>query len=265
MSLPTEAELGRAGVRLAVDGPVATVTLDRPDKRNSQTPTMWATLAAIGAGLPEDVRVVVLKGAGPSFSAGIDLGMFGPDGLPGERAFNEVLAGSDEEVADGIEVYQQGFVWLHDPRFVTIAQVHGHAIGAGFQLALACDLRVVSDDVGFCMKEPALGLVPDLAGTKPLVAVVGYARALEMCATARVVGAAEAHAVGLANAVVPVAELDDTVADLVAALLAHQPGAVRATKALLQSAAATDLETQRRLEREAQVRRFREIMPQPAR
>ena len=67
--------------------------------------------------------------------------------------------------------------------------MRGYAIGAGFQLALSCDLRVVADDAQFSMKESALGLVPDLTGTKPLVESVGYARALEICATARMVGA----------------------------------------------------------------------------
>ena len=109
------------------------------------------------------------------------------------------------------------------------------------------------------MKESALGLVPDLTGTKPLVESVGYARALEICVTARMVGAREAVDIGLATAAVPAAELDATVADLVAALTAPMPGAARGTKALLQGAAAHDLDTQRRVEREAQVGRFREL------
>ena len=137
--------------------------------------------------------------------------------------------------------------------------VQGHAIGAGFQLALSCDLRVLADDAQLCMKESALGLVPDLTGTQPLVALVGYSRALEICATARYVGAEEAMAIGLANVVVPRAELDATVNDLVGALTAALPGAVRETKALLLGATQRPLEEQRRLEREAQVRRFREL------
>ncbi len=111
------------------------------------------------------------------------------------------------------------------------------------------------------MKESALGLVPDLTGTKPLVEAVGYARALEICATARMVGAAEAVDIGLALTAVPADQLDATVADLVAALTAPLAGAVSETKRLLQSAAATDLDEQRRLEREAQARRFRELAP----
>ncbi len=145
------------------------------------------------------------------------------------------------------------------PRFVSIAAVQGHAVGAGFQLALSCDLRVVTDDVQFSMKEPALGLVPDLTGTKPLVEAVGYQRALEICATTRTVGAEEAVSIGLALAAVPVDRLDGTVADLAQALTTHVAGAVAETKALLQSATEQDLETQRRSEREAQVRRFREL------
>ena len=138
--------------------------------------------------------------------------------------------------------------------------MHGYAIGAGFQLALACDLRVVADDVKFCMKEPALGLVPDLTGTKPLVDLVGYSRALEICATARYVEADEAHQLGIATAVVPRAELDATSADLVEAVLASNAGAVRETKALLLGAGGRDLEEQRLAERQAQVRRFRELV-----
>ena len=139
--------------------------------------------------------------------------------------------------------------------------MQGYAIGAGFQLALSCDLRVVTEDAQFCMKESALGLVPDLTGTKPLVEAVGYARALEICATARMVGAAEAVDIGLALTAVPADQLDATVADLVSALTAPLAGAVSETKRLLQSAAATDLDEQRRLEREAQARRFRELAP----
>ena len=158
-----------------------------------------------------------------------------------------------------IDEFQQGFTWLRDPRFVSVAAVQGYAIGAGFQLALSCDLRVLTEDAQLCMKESALGLVPDLTGTKPLVECVGYARALEICATARMVGAAEAAAIGLATAVVPAAELDATVADLAGALTAPLPGAVRETKALLLGAAARTPDEHRRSEREAQTRRFREL------
>ena len=120
--------------------------------------------------------------------------------------------------------------------------------------------RVVADDVRFCMKEPALGLVPDLAGTKPLVDLVGYSRALEICATARYVESDEARHLGIATVVVPRAELDATSTDLVEAVLATSAGAVRETKALLLGAGGRDLEEQRLAERQAQVRRFHELV-----
>jgi enoyl-CoA hydratase/carnithine racemase len=249
----------RAGLIYDVAGPVATITLHRPDVRNAQTPTMWRALAQVGVEIPDDVRVVVVKGEGHSFSAGLDRSMLDPANTSGEESVAGLLALSDEELSATIDAYQRGFTFLRDPRFVSIAAVQGYAIGAGFQLALSCDLRVVADDARFCMKESALGLVPDLTGTKPLVECVGYARALEICATARMVGAAEAVDIGLALAAVPAAELEATVADLVAALTAPMAGAVRETKALLQGAADRSLDDQRRLEREAQTRRFREL------
>jgi enoyl-CoA hydratase/carnithine racemase len=256
----TPEDLSAAGLRYAVDGAVATVTLDRPDVRNAQTPRMWRALAALGAEIPDDVRVVVLRGAGESFSAGLDRAMLDPAGAgDGVESVAGLLVLGDDEISATIDDYQRGFTWLRDPRFVSIAVVQGHAIGAGFQLALSCDLRVVADDVRFCMKESALGLVPDLTGTKPLVASVGYARALEICATARVVGAAEALEIGLATVVCPVPELEAALADLAGALTAPLPGAVRETKALLLAASERTLDDQRRHEREAQIRRFREL------
>lgn len=257
-SLPDADALAASRLALEIEGPVAMITLNAPDKRNSQVPSMWHTLDAIGSALPTDVRVVVLRGAGSCFSAGLDLGLLSPGGVEGEE-FLDLEASSDQHIIDTIDGYQRGFTWLHDSRFITIAQVHGYAIGAGFQLALACDFRIVAEDAWFCMKEPALGLVPDLTGTKPLVELVGYARALEICATARQVSAAEAGAIGLATAVVQVEELEATTQDLIGALVAVNGDAVRETKALLQSAKVEDLESQRLLERTAQVRRFRAL------
>src|SRR3954470_5438950 len=230
----TPEDLAAAGLRYAVDGAVATITLDRPEVRNAQTPRMWRTLAAIGDEISDDVRVVLVRGAGQSFSAGLDRAMLHPSGAgDGVESVAALLSHPDDQIAETIDAFQRGFTWLRDPRFVSVAVVRGHAIGAGFQLALSCDLRVVGDDASFCMKEAALGLVPDLTGTKPLVEAVGYARALEICATARVVSAAEALEVGLATVVCPVSEMDAATADLVAALTAPLAGAVRETKALL--------------------------------
>ena len=251
--------LARAGLKLEVNGLVATITLDRAESKNSQTPATWLALRAIGAELDQGVRVVVVRGEGDSFSSGLDRRMLTPDGIDGEASLLQLLEMPDGELADTIAGYQEGFTWLRRSDIVSVAAVQGHAIGAGFQLALSCDLRVLADNAMLSMRETMLGLVPDLTGTKPLVDLVGYSRALEICATARWVSAEEAGDIGLATAVVPRGELDETVADLVAALTAPLYGAVSETKALLQSAAVLDLADQRRAEREAQVRRFREL------
>lgn len=251
--------LERAGLRLDVSGLVTTITLDRPASKNSQTASTWLALRAIGAHLDPATRVVVVRGDGDSFSSGLDRRMLTPEGVEGESSLLSLLEMPDGELADTIGGYQEGFTWLRRPDIVSIAAVQGHAIGAGFQLALACDLRVVADDAQFSMREPLLGMVPDLTGTKPLVELVGYSRALEICATARSVGAEEAREIGLATVVVARDELQQTVDELVAAVTAPLYGAVSETKALLLTAAAADLDEQRRLEREAQVRRFREL------
>jgi enoyl-CoA hydratase/carnithine racemase len=251
--------LERGGVRLEVNGLVATITLDRPATKNSQTPATWMALRAIGATLDPGVRVVVVQGAGDTFSSGLDRRMLSHEGIEGESSLINLLSMPDGELSETIAGYQEGFTWLRRDDIISVAVVQGAAVGAGFQLALSCDLRVLADDAKFSMREPILGLVPDLTGTKPLVELVGYSRALEICATTRWVTAEECHDIGLATAVVPREELSATVADLVAALTAPLYGAVTETKALLRTAASSDLEDQRRAEREAQVRRFREL------
>ncbi|GAA0444105.1 enoyl-CoA hydratase [Acrocarpospora corrugata] len=252
-------ELAEIGLRYEVDGEIATITLDRPERRNAQTFATWSALARIGENLPDQVRIVVVKGEGPSFSAGIDLRMFTPEGVPGQGSFASAASLEETTFERRIADAQRGFLWLRRPDIVSIAAVHGHAIGAGFQLALACDLRVVADDVKFCMKEPALGLVPDLTGTKPLVDLVGLPRAIELCLTARVVGADEAVRLGLAELAVPPGDLARAVRDLADALLATDRGAATATKRLLQGAQGRSLEEQAAAERKEQVIRLRTL------
>jgi enoyl-CoA hydratase/carnithine racemase len=249
---PASADLARAGLRLDLDQPApgaVTVTLSRPRRRNAMTPGMWRGLAAIGRSLPPSVRVVVICGDGPSFSAGIDLRLLGGEGVEDSEP---LPSPADPGFEDWIAACQEGFGWLHHPSLVSVAAVHGHAIGAGFQLALACDLRVLADDARLSMREPTLGLVPDLMGTKPLVDIVGLPRALELCLTGRSVAAEEARALRLAELVVPTDELDATVGDLVAAILAVDPATARATKELLAQAPGHTLEQQAAAERRAQ-------------
>ncbi|MFB6722252.1 enoyl-CoA hydratase/isomerase family protein [Kribbella sp. NPDC056345] len=248
------------GLRFSVDGPVARVVLDRPEVRNAQTPAMWRALADFGRSLPDDVRVVVLSGEGQSFSAGLDRRLIMGENDLGEEPLLSLGAKPAEEVYEIVAEFQAGFSWLRNPNIISIAAVQGHAVGAGFQLALACDLRVLTPDAKFSMREPALGLVPDLGGTQPLVQLVGYSRALEICATTRWVEAAEAKEIGLANIVVPAEELAATVKDLTDAVLTPLAGAVRETKALLLGAADRSYADQLKAEGAAQERRLKELM-----
>jgi enoyl-CoA hydratase/carnithine racemase len=252
--------LSRGGLEFDLDGPRATITLARPEVLNAQTPATWEALRLIGGSVPAAVRVVVVRGRGRAFSAGLDRQFFTArevDGLPGIAGIGRM---SDVDADAVIAGFQSGFSWLRDPGRVTIAAVHGHAVGAGFQLALACDLRLVGQDVQFCMAEPKLGLVPDLGGTYPLVHAVGYARAVEICLTGRRVGAAEAVAIGLAQQAVPTTELDAAVDAMVAALLALPAGAASETLGLLAGVAeGRDPSAALAAERAAQLRRLRSL------
>ncbi len=242
--------LRRGHVAVRFDGPVVTVSLNRPEVRNAQLPETWEALAHIGSRLDDTIRVVLVCGEGQSFSAGLDRSAFSTD----SGSLLARLAGAPPTVVDEtIAGYQRGFTWLGDPRFISIAAVCGHAVGAGFQLALACDLIVAADDAQFRMAEVSLGLVPDLGGTARLSRLVGYQRALEICATGRHVNADEAVRIGLALVSVPLAELDDAVADLAAALVESPAPAVRSIKALLGSAQHAGAEEQLAAERAAQV------------
>ncbi|MDF3302197.1 enoyl-CoA hydratase/isomerase family protein [Streptomyces tropicalis] len=251
--------LDKDGVRLTVDDAIATVTLANPAKRNAQSPALWRALTEAGRLLPGSVRVVLLRAEGKSFSAGLDRQAFTPEGFDGEPSFIDLARGGDAELDATIAEYQEAFTWWRRNDIVSVAAVQGHAIGAGFQLALACDLRVVADDVQFAMRETSLGLVPDLTGTHPLVGLVGYARALEMCVTGRAVTAEESVQSGLANVAVPLDQLDATARDLAGALLAAPRDAVIETKALLRGAQGRSYEEQRTAERAAQARRLRDL------
>ncbi len=215
---------------------ILTVRLNRPESRNAQGPALWRDLAAIGRDLAPDVRAVVLCAEGPSFSAGLDRRMLTPEGIPGEGSMLEFAQMAPEELDTLIATFQEAFTWWRRSRVVTVAAVQGHAVGAGFQLALGCDVMVVADDVQLAMKEPSLGLVPDLGGTLPLVEAVGYSRALELVVSGRWVGAQEAVRIGLALHAVPRDELEASARQVAASCATAAPGAVAATKALLRDA-----------------------------
>jgi enoyl-CoA hydratase/carnithine racemase len=186
--------------------------------------------------------------------------MFTPEGIPGDTSFGELVELDDLAMAEQISTFQEAFSAWRRPDLISIASVQGHAVGAGFQLALACDLRVCAADAMFAMRETSLGLVPDLGGTQPLVEAVGYPRALEICVTGRWVDAEEAREIGLTTIVVPPHELDAATADLASALTAPPRDAVTATKALLRTATGRSYTDQLAAERMTQVRRLRALV-----
>jgi enoyl-CoA hydratase/carnithine racemase len=230
-------------------------------RRNAQTPATWRALAQACHWLEDRADVVVLRAQGPTFSAGLDRRAFSPAGIPGELSLTDLATQDDDAVDTAIAEFQQGFRCWPEAGFISVAVVQGHAIGAGFQLALACDLRLACEDAVFEMREPQLGLVPDLGGTGPLVTAVGYPRALEICATGRSVTAAQALDWGLVQEVVPTADVDEAVARWVAALTTAPAAAVRATRALLQQAVRADPHSQLAAERAAQRLRLRALSP----
>jgi enoyl-CoA hydratase/carnithine racemase len=255
----TDDRLAAGAVELHVCDARADVVLARPQARNAQTPATWRALAAIPELLPGDVRVVVLSARGASFSAGLDRAMIDGSGVPGEPALRDLAKMPASDLSDTIAGYQRAFTWWRESDAVSVAAVQGHAVGAGFQLALATDVLLCADDAQLAMRETSLGLVPDLGGTAPLVAAVGYSRALEICATGRWVRAEEAYRLGLAQMVVGGDALAAATDDLVAALLAAPGGALSATKRLLAGATHRTRAEQLDAERTAQVGRLGEL------
>lgn len=236
------------------------IVLASPDNRNAQSPAMWRRLQAAGEhAAAAGVQVVVLSAEGKSFSAGLDRRMFTPEGIPGQASLFALTELPDDEIDTAIAEYQKGFAVFTDGPFISVALVQGHAVGAGFQLALACDLMICADDAKFSMREAAYGLVPDLTGTSRLVRTIGYSAALEICTTARWVEAQEARGLGLATAVVPATDLAAAADPLIQTVSAQVPGTAAAMKTLMRSAVTATVEEQRQVERRTQIGRLRTL------
>lgn len=211
-------------VRVETDGALATLTLARPDKRNALTREMLEELGAALQSLADDpsVHAVVLRADGPAFCAGVDLGILAE------------LAGAHEDVLRRfVDLAQRPYRLLATMPKPTIATVQGHALGAGFQLALACDLRVAATDASFAMLEARYGLIPDLGGIHHLARIAGPSVAKDLIWTARAVDGAEAHRLGLVDRLAAPAELDEAAHELARSILAHAPVAVALVKDLV--------------------------------
>jgi enoyl-CoA hydratase/carnithine racemase len=221
----------------------------------------WASLARAAEIIGEepDLSVVVLRGTGDDFSAGLDLRMLRGAAPSGEGDLRELMIKGDAEVERAIARFQRGFSCWRELPVIVVAVVTGHAVGAGFQLALAADLRILTDDAVLVMAEARLGLVPDLGGTRNLIQLVGYARALELCATAGPVDAMTAEQLGLANAVIARAELESGVAHYLDRLRAVDPRVSRSIKALMVGAGSSTPTEQLQAERNAQLPLLRRL------
>jgi enoyl-CoA hydratase/carnithine racemase len=228
-------------IKYGVHDGVATIELARPDKRNAINGQMFAELgdAAERAAADPGIRVVLVRAQGPAFSAGIDFALLGQ--LAGTRG---------ARFRTFVRTAQRAYALLAQMDKPSVAAVQGHALGAGFQLALACDLRMAAEDARFAILETRFGLVPDLGGTNRLARLIGGARAKDLVWTGRSVEADEAEEMGLVNRVVPVESLEKEAETYVRELAASPPLPVSLTKALLSRAEETPLETS--MEREAQ-------------
>lgn len=218
-------------VRVERNDGVVTISLSRPERHNAQTPGMWSDLRVIGEQLAdEDVRCLVVRGDGKSFSSGLDLAETGSTGAVGMDA---VASLGEDRVAANIERAQGAFRWIAEASFPSVAAVHGHALGAGMQLALACDLRIAAVGAVFAQPELDIGVIPDMGAAVWLPRLVGPSVALDLVLTGRRISAEEALSLGLVNQVVELDALASTVDDLARALAARPPVAVRHAKASL--------------------------------
>jgi 2-(1,2-epoxy-1,2-dihydrophenyl)acetyl-CoA isomerase len=228
-----------AEVETTRDGGVLTVTLNRPEVLNAFTKeTHKQLLAALKDARADDVRAVVLTGAGRGFCVGQDL-----------KEFRE---GADD-VADRLRGnYHPTVLAIRGLEKPVIAAVNGTAAGAGLSIACACDLRIASDAATFVPAFVNVGLVPDCGGTFFVTRLLGYARAFEWMTSGRVLSAAEAHAWGLVSEVVEAGRLAERSAEVAAEYAARATRGVGMTKRLFDRALISTLDEQLELEAQLQ-------------
>jgi enoyl-CoA hydratase/carnithine racemase len=205
-----------AEVEVARDGAVQTITLNRPDVLNAFNRALHKALReALKEARDPEVRAVVLTGAGRGFSAGQDLKEFG----------------EAPDVGDALrESYHPNVLAIRALEKPVIAAVNGVCAGAGLSLACVCDVRIAAESASFGQPEINLGIIPGFGGTQRLPRLVGTARALELNLTGDPISAAEAHAIGLVNQVVPDHELFDVTLAWARKLGGQAPLAVGAIK-----------------------------------
>jgi enoyl-CoA hydratase/carnithine racemase len=214
-------------VKVQIDGGVADVRLNRPDKLNGLDPAMFDDLVSTGRDLASDraLRAVVLSGEGRAFCAGLDFKAFFGERKPGEA--NLLAKGS----APANFAQSAAWVWSQLPVPV-IAAVHGVAFGGGLQIALAADVRVVTPDAQLSVMEIKWGLIPDMTGSQTLRHLVRLDVAKELTFTGRIVSGEEAAQLGLATRVA--ADPRATALEMAREIAGKSPDAIRAGKELFQ-------------------------------
>jgi enoyl-CoA hydratase/carnithine racemase len=236
-------------VTCSITDGVADVRLNRPDKLNAVNPAMFGALGDMGDRLKNDtsVRAVVLSGEGRGFCSGLDFSAFQamagqsddtfpPSGDDGGGARIPRGGVGDEGIVNGGQY--AAWVWYELPVPV-IAAIRGPALGAGFQIALACDFRFVTPDAKLSALEMRWGLIPDMTGTQMLPRLVGLDVARELVYTGRMVSGTEAKELGLATRVA-----DDPFEEAMAfarELAGKSPHAIRGAKRLISMAGTTPL------------------------
>ncbi len=190
-------------VRLDVDGPVATITNDNPDKHNAFDDEMDVELFEILAELAarRDIRAVIWRGEGKSFSSGRDVGSIG--NLKVDLSHHELMRRGHR----GIQK-----IWEIDAPVIVACK--GWVMGGSFQRALLCDIRVAADDARFRLPEVTYGVIPDTGGVAVLYEMAGHGVVSDMVLTGRILPAAEALALGIVSRVVPAADLDGVVREM---------------------------------------------------
>jgi len=225
-------------VLLKIEGPIATVTLNRPDKLNALDAEVWLGLEEAAdaiKGQPE-VRVAILTGAGDrAFSAGIDL-----KAVASSTGFS-----LGRPLRDGFDSLQQMkaiFNMYENLAVPVIAAINGYCMGAGMELVLACDIRLASDTAILSIPEITFGVIPDMGGTQRLPRIVGPGKAKELIYTGRRIDAAEALRVGLVDHIYPKDSLMSEARQLAEEIAAHTPAAVQGAKRAINVAMSHSLE-----------------------
>jgi methylglutaconyl-CoA hydratase len=237
--------LSYSTILVADHGPVRTITLNRPERRNAMTPEMQLELiAAMQEAAASGCRVVVLAGAGDAFCSGLDLSSL--------QAMNDKPAAESRVTTERIA---RLFRDLYELPIPTIAAVHGAAIGGGTGLAMICDFTLATPAAKFGYTEARIGFVPALVSAY-LALQIGDKRSRDLLLTARLFDAAEALSLGLVHEVVPPEDLADRVQALVGVLIANSPRSLAATKRLMaaQNKAWLDVAIAEALEASAQAR-----------